>query len=202
MSEYLTNGAALTHTADRIRAKTGETAQIVWDAEKGFGNAVDAISRSEKIQHADIPDYVKDEALAVAEKVKAVRTSDSIVFIAASDAHQQDSSADIVAGNLNAAQAMKALAYILPGIDFCCYLGDYTWGASTTTIAETKQHIAEINADIDEAFQGIPQFRTVGNHDAGAYAVTQNGTTIPDSELFQLIGKYCEGATYGSNVAG
>ena len=43
MSEYLTNGAALTHTADRIRAKTGETAQIVWDAEKGFGNAVDAI---------------------------------------------------------------------------------------------------------------------------------------------------------------
>lgn len=97
---------------------------------------------------------------------------------------------------------MKALAYILPGIDFCCYLGDYTWGASTTTIAETKQHIAEINADIDEAFQGIPQFRTVGNHDAGAYAVTQNGTTIPDSELFQLIGKYCEGATYGSTVAG
>ena len=89
MSEYLTNSAALTHTADRIRAKTGETAQIVWDAEKGFGNAVDAISGSEKIQHADIPDYVKAEALAVAEKVKAVRTSDSIVFIAASDAHQQ-----------------------------------------------------------------------------------------------------------------
>lgn len=202
MSEYLTNGAALTHTADRIRAKTGDTAQIVWDAEKGFGNAVDAIPGSEKIQHADIPDYVKAEALAVAEKVNAIRASDSIVFIAASDAHQQDSSADIVAGNLNAAQAMKALTYILPGIDFCCYLGDYTWGASTTTIAETKQHIAEINADIDEAFQGIPQFRTVGNHDAGAYAVTQNGTTIPDSELFQLIGKYCEGATYGSTVAG
>lgn len=160
------------------------------------------VSAADSIQHADIPDYVKTEALAVAEKVNAVRTSDSIVFIAASDAHQQDSSADIVAGNLNAAQAMKALAYILPGIDFCCYLGDYTLGASTTTIAETKQHIAEINADIDEAFQGIPQFRTVGNHDAGAYAVTQNGTTIPDSELFQLIGKYCEGATYGSTVAG
>ena len=65
---------------------------------------VDAISGSEKIQHADIPDYVKAEALAVAEKVNAVRTSDSIVFIAASDAHQQDSSADIVAGNLNAAR--------------------------------------------------------------------------------------------------
>lgn len=34
---------ALTYTADRIRAKTGSTDQIAWDAEKGFGAAVDAI---------------------------------------------------------------------------------------------------------------------------------------------------------------
>ena len=159
-------------------------------------------SGADAIQHADIPDYVKAEALDVAEKVKAVRTADSIVFIAASDAHQLDSNADIVAGNLHAAQAMKALAYILPNIDFCCCLGDYTWGASTTTIAETKQHIAEISANIDEAFKGIPQFRTVGNHDSGAYAVAQNGATISDADLYQLIGKYCEGATFGSTTAG
>lgn len=35
--------AALTYTADRIRAKTGGTDQIAWDAEKGFGAAVDEI---------------------------------------------------------------------------------------------------------------------------------------------------------------
>lgn len=98
--------------------------------------------------------------------------------------------------------ALKALSYILPGIDFCCYLGDYTWGASTTTIADTKQHIAEISRNIDEAFRGMPQFRTVGNHDAGAYAATQNGATIPDAELYQMIGKYCDGATFGSTTAG
>lgn len=159
-------------------------------------------SGADAIQHADIPDYVKAEALAVAEKVKAVRTADSIVFIAASDAHQLDSNADIVAGNLHAAQAMKALAYILPDIDFCCYLGDYTWGASNTTIAETKQHIAEVSANLDEAFKGIPQFRTVGNHDAGAYAYAQNGATISDADLYQLIGKYCAGATFGANNKG
>ncbi len=34
---------ALTYTADRIRAKTGGTDQIAWDAEKGFGEAVDGI---------------------------------------------------------------------------------------------------------------------------------------------------------------
>ena len=98
--------------------------------------------------------------------------------------------------------ALKALAYMLPGIDFCCYLGDYTWGASTTTIADTKQHIAEISKNIDEAFRGMPQFRTVGNHDAGAYAAAQNGATIPDAELYQMIGKYCDGATFGSTTAG
>lgn len=43
MSEYIADGAALTHTADRIRAKTGGTDPITWDAAKGFGAAVDAI---------------------------------------------------------------------------------------------------------------------------------------------------------------
>ena len=40
MSEYLTNGAALTHTADRIRAKTGSAAKLTWDDAKGFGDAI------------------------------------------------------------------------------------------------------------------------------------------------------------------
>lgn len=36
--------AAMTYTANRIRAKTGGTDQIAWDSAKGFGDAVDAIS--------------------------------------------------------------------------------------------------------------------------------------------------------------
>lgn len=50
MSEYIVTGAGLTHTADRIRAKTGDTAKIVWDAEKGFGNAVDAIPSGNAVE--------------------------------------------------------------------------------------------------------------------------------------------------------
>lgn len=202
MSEYLTNGAALTHTADRIRAKTGETAQIVWDAEKGFGNAVDAISGSEKIQHADIPDYVKAEALAVSEKVKAVLKPDSIVFLAVSDFHHAGEQTDnwqtnINAGNLHACMALKALAYVLPEIDFACMLGDITFGSKTTTEALLKSQIAEINSWLDEAYKGIPQFRTVGNHDTGEYS-----TLVGAEYLFSAIGKYCEGATYGSTEYG
>ena len=35
---------AMSYTANRIRAKTGDTNQIAWDSAKGFGDAVDAIS--------------------------------------------------------------------------------------------------------------------------------------------------------------
>ena len=156
----------------------------------------------ERIKHADIPDYVKKAVIDVADKVKAVQTAESITFIAMSDAHQLNTNANIVAGNLHAGMAAKALAYVIPNMDFCCYLGDYTAGTSMTTIAEGKRHIAEINVDIDEAFKGIPQFRTVGNHDSCAYSQSQNGATIPDSELFGLIGSYCQGAVYGSQTGG
>lgn len=202
MSEYLVTGVGLTHTANRIRAKTGDTAKIVWDADKGFGNAVDAISGSEKIQHADIPDYVKAEALSVAEKVKAVLKSDSIVFLAVSDFHHAGEQTDswqtnINAGNLHACMALKALAYVLPEIDFACMLGDITFGSQATTEALLKSQIAEINGWLDEAYKGIPQFRTVGNHDTGEYS-----TLVGAEYLFSTIGKYCEGATYGSTEYG
>lgn len=199
MAKKLYEEASVQGIANAIRAKNGEaTTYKIGD----MAAAINAIPTKDNIVHADIPDYIKTEALEVAKKVQAVRTADSIVFVAASDAHQLDTSADIVSGNQHAGMALKALAYMLPGIDFCCYLGDYTWGASTTTIAEMKRHITEINKDIDEAFRGMPQFRTVGNHDAGAYAAAQNGTTIPDAELYQMIGKYCDGATFGSTTAG
>lgn len=157
---------------------------------------------NENITHANIPNYIKIAALEVAKKVQAKQTSESITFIAMSDAHQLNNNSNIVNGNLHAGMAAKVLAYVLPSIDFCCYLGDYTAGSSTTTTSEGHTHISEINTDIDEAFKGIPQFRTVGNHDALAYSQIQNGSTISDANLFSLIGAYCSGAIYGSQTAG
>ena len=147
MANKLYEEASVQAIANAIRAKNGSTATYKIGE---MAAAVNSITTGDDIDHADIPDYVKAEALEVAKKVEAVRKPDSIVFVAASDAHQLDTSTDIVTGNKHAGMALKALAYILPGIDFCCYLGDYTWGASTTTIAEMKQHIAEINNDIDD----------------------------------------------------
>lgn len=159
-------------------------------------------SAADLIQHAAIPDYVKT-ALAIVQKVSAVRTSESIVFVAASDARQLDTNDNIVTGNLHAGMAMKAIAYMIPNIDFMCYLGDYTAGSSTTTIAEGRQHIKDINADIDEAFKGIPQFRTLGNHDSLQYSKAQNGVVVlTASELYGFVGAYNTGAAMGSTTEG
>ena len=183
MAKKLYEEASVQAIANAIRAKNGGTAAYKIGE---MAAAVSAIPSKDNIVHADIPDYIKTAALEVAKKVQAVRTSESIVFIAASDAHQLDTSADIVAGNKHAGMAMKALAYILPGIDFACYLGDYTAGSATTTLAEGRQHFAEISADIDEAFSGIPQFRTLGNHDSLQYSKTQNGSVLPAAELSSI----------------
>lgn len=160
------------------------------------------VSAADSIQHADVPAFVKTEALTVAEKVKAVLKSDSIVFLAVSDFHHAGEQVDgwqtnINAGNLHACMALKALAYVLPEIDFACMLGDITFGSKTTTEALLKSQIAEINGWLDEAYKGIPQFRTVGNHDTGEYS-----TLVGAEYLFSAIGKYCEGATYGSTEYG
>ena len=189
----------LTAIANAIRAKDGSTATMTLDQ---MPEKISAITTADNIVHGDIPDYIKAAALEVAKKVRAVQTEESITFIAMSDSHQLDTSSDIVTGNKHAGMAAKALAYIMPNIDFACFLGDYTAGSNTTTIEEGKQHFAEINADIDEAFAGIPQFRTVGNHDSLQYSASQNGTALTSAELFELIGKYNEGATYGSTTEG
>ncbi len=164
--------------------------------------AVRAIKGGDQITHADIPDYVKAEALAVAEKVKTVLKDDSIVFLAISDFHHAGPQVDnwqtnINAGNLHACQALKALAYILPEIDFACMLGDITFGNASTTPELLKSQIAEINGWLDEAYKGIPQFRTVGNHDTGEYS-----TLVGAEFLKNNIWKYNEGAVYGSEEYG
>ena len=191
----------LTAIADAIRAKDGSTATMTLDQ---MPEKIEAITTADNIVHGDIPDYIKAAALEVAKKVRAVQTEESITFIAMSDAHQLDTSSDIVTGNLHAGMAAKALAYIIPNIDFACFLGDYTAGISTTAIDEGKRHFAEINADIDEAFAGIPQFRTVGNHDPLGYSYSQNGDYLDQATLYSLIGKYNDdGITVmGSTIGG
>lgn len=201
MANMLYESDSVQDIADAIRTKNGSTTKYKISEMAG---AIDALSGAgeDYIKHANIPDYIKSAVIEMLNKVRAVQTDESITFLSMSDAHQLDTSSDVVTGNLHAGMAAKILAYALPNIDFCCYLGDYTWGSNTTTLAEGRQHITEITADINEAFDGVPQFRTLGNHDSLRYSEQQNGAVLSASELYTMVGSYCEGAVYGDTVQG
>lgn len=156
----------------------------------------------DSLLQSDIPDYVKTEALAVARKAAAVVNSNTVTFLTMSDSHhagEQNTSlnaTNINNGNLHAAQAAKILSYALT-IDFAAFLGDATYGSSATTLSELKAQIEEVNGWLDEAFRGVSQFRTPGNHDTGEYNV-QPGAAY----LFSQFGAYSNGAVYGSETFG
>lgn len=191
--------ASVQDIAAAIREKTGgaETYKIAQ-----MGDAVRGITTGDQIAHADIPRYVKAEAMAVAEKVKAVLKADSIVFFAIADFHHTGPQVDnwqtnINAGNLHACQALKVLSYSLPQIDFACMLGDVTFGNAKTTTVLMQKQFDQINGWLGEAWKNIPQLRTVGNHDTGEYS-----TLVGAEFLKNNIWKHNEGAVYGSNEYG
>lgn len=199
MSKVLVTDTYLTDIADAIRTKLG-VSDTYTPAE--MGPAIETITGGGGVvQAADMPEYVKDAALEVARKVAAVQTSSTITFIAMSDAHDLLSNTDIRTGLMHAGMAAKAISYMVP-LDFFFHGGDATMGSATTTLADGKAEIAEVNRWIDEAAEGVPNFRTVGNHDALRY--NTGITPLTDAELYQYFGKYnADGTTVmGSTTAG
>jgi hypothetical protein len=164
----------MTAIADAIRAKSGKTGLLTLDA---MADEIGNLSAEEIIQHANIPDYVKEEALRVANAVQAVRKDDSIVFLAMSDNHQYGAQADAVqypdataiksdTGNLHAAMAAKIFAYAL-GFDFMAQLGDATFGNAQTTSELLRAQTNELLSFLRESHKDIPCFHAIGNHDSG-----------------------------------
>ena len=153
--------------------------------------------------HAEIPDYVKSEALSVAQKVitKQSELTNQITFLSMSDTHYAGNQVDSWQeysniSALHASQAAQILAYAL-NLDFMAYLGDFTFGSSSTTETLLQSQIEEISKWLDTNFRGLPQFRTVGNHDTGEYS-----TLLGHEYLYNAIMSKNEGATYGSSTYG
>ena len=154
----------MTAIADAIRAKSGKSDLLTLD---NMASEIQNLSAEEIIQHADIPDYVKAEALRVANLVEAERKSDSIVFLAMSDNHYGDNGQTDI-GDRHGAMAAKILAYALK-VDFMTQLGDISRGHASNDTATVKQQIANYMKYLHESHQGIPCFHAIGNHDTGIY---------------------------------
>lgn len=199
MTNIITNDTWYKNIGNAIRTKNGTTNR--YKPSQMDAAILDIVS--DIFPHIDIPTYVKNEALGVAQNVaaKQAELSNQITFIAMSDTHyagDQEGSwqANSNTSALHAGMAAQILAYAL-NIDFACHLGDVTFGSSDTTEELLKAQIEKISQYLDSNFKGIPQFRTVGNHDTGAY-----GTLVGAEYLYEAIGSKCEGATYGSTTYG
>lgn len=160
----------LTAIANAIRAKDGSTATMTLDQ---MPEKITAITTADIISQADIPAYVKDEALSVAAKVKNVQNANTLTFFVISDPHHCASQSDGWApqtneSNLHAMMGAKILAYAIDA-DFSVFNGDFTFGNRATTADQLKEQVGEIKKWFGEAFRGLPQFFTVGNHDTGEY---------------------------------
>ena len=199
MAKKLYPEEAIQNIAVAIREKNGTSATYKVNEMRA---AILAIA-GELFPHADIPEYVKSEALSVAKKVaaKQAELANQITFVAMSDTHyageQEDSWQEY--SNIStehAGMAAQILSYCLP-IDFACHLGDSTFGSANTTTELLKAQIEKVSRFLDSNFRGIPQFRTVGNHDTGEY-----NTLIGAEYLYEAVGSKCDGATFGSTVYG
>ena len=199
MAKKLYPEEAIQNIAVAIREKNGTSATYKVNEMRA---AILAIA-GELFPHADIPEYVKSEALSVAKKVaaKQAELSNQITFIAMSDTHYAGEQVDNWQEYSNisaqhAGMAAQILSYCLP-IDFACHLGDYTFGSANTTTELLKAQLEKVSRFLDSNFRGIPQFRTVGNHDTGEYS-----SLVGAEYLYQAIGSKCDDATFGSTVYG
>lgn len=156
------------------------------------GLAQSAESLDQRVQTLEediVPDYVRAEAERVAEVVRSHQNAGTFSFLVMSDFHQTEASAQITAGNRHAGQAAALLRRMIH-LDFAAALGDYTWGSSTTTIEGGISEIQQVNEWIAEGFRGIPNFRTIGNHDILTLSWEQNGDYLTNAELWPLVGVY------------
>ena len=144
------------------------------------------------------PDYVVEEAYRVSAVVQKQQSTNSFSFIAISDTHIGDS----YAASIEHAGQAAALIRDCVDIDFATLLGDITYGDSTTTINDGIAEISAVNRYLEDAYEGIPNFRTTGNHDSLAYSFEQNNDFLNNAELFPLIGAYNTGADYGNEDGG
>ena len=199
MAKKLYPEEAIQNIAVAIREKNGTSATYKVHEMRA---AILAIA-GELFPHADIPEYVKSEALSVAKKVaaKQAELSNQITFIAMSDTHYAGEQVDNWQEYSNisaqhAGMAAQILSYCLP-IDFACHLGDFTFGSANTTTELLKAQLEKVSRFLDSNFRGIPQFRTVGNHDTGEYS-----SLVGAEYLYQAIGSKCDDATFGSTVYG
>ena len=143
-----------------------------------------------------IPEYVKNEADRVATNVISHQNENTVTFIVCSDAHHSvvntSMSTQMDESIKHCGQGMRLIRDKVH-IDFAAMLGDVVW-----EYTESKEDVFNayrtFNSYIADAFEGVQNFRTKGNHDCMSIAPPR----LSESQTFANIGIYNSGAVYDS----
>lgn len=156
---------------------------------------------AEQLVASGYPDYVTPEVMDMVQRVRAVRKSGSIVFVALSDSHycaeqsEIGNAAETNASTVQANQAAKVLSYLVQP-DFVAHLGDVSCGHSTTTPDMLKEQIEGFIGYFREAKSDLPVFICIGNHDTGIYyhEAQEDGQvhTLTGDSLYNAFTKHSE----------
>lgn len=156
---------------------------------------------AEQLVASGYPNYVTPEVMDMVQRVRAVRKSGSIVFVALSDSHYCAEQSEIQnavetnASTVQANQAAKVLSYLVQP-DFVAHLGDVSCGHSTTTPDMLKEQIEGFIGYFREAKSDLPVFICIGNHDTGIYYhdAQDNGLvhTLTGDYLYNAFTKHSE----------
>lgn len=156
---------------------------------------------AEQLKASGYPDYVTPEVMDMVQRVRAVRKSGSIVFVALSDSHycaeqsEIGNAAETNASAVQANQAAKVLSYLVQP-DFVAHLGDVSCGAASTTPEMLKAQIEGFISYFREAKSDLPVFICIGNHDTGIYYhdAQDNGLvhTVTGDYLYNAFTKHSE----------
>lgn len=202
------------------KGSTGATGEKGEKGEKGDTGATGATGakgdKGEKGDKGDkgdsfdtVPSDIKEACDALIKKARGVIKGDSIISLTMSDAHyatepSQWSAENTAIVRASAERAGLAAGYIaerLP-LTFAAFLGDYSVGDSETTFDQAKEHFADVSDIIADAFHGVPNFRTVGNHDCLYSSKDSNGGYLPTETQFAYIGAWNRGAVFGDQTLG
>lgn len=189
MADRIIQTETLTAIADAIRTKNGSSDTYT---PAQMAQEIEDLS-SVPFGLGEIPDYVKNEAYSVAQKVRAVQTAHSFTTIVWADPHHTASQvtgwqAQTNISTLHAAMGMAVVAAMCH-IDAGMQAGDYTFGSGETTLALFEEQVKEINKYLDLSWSNIPAFYCVGNHDTGEYYLRDAGGDLYGAEnIYAVIG--------------
>lgn len=165
-------------------AQTGMYLRVA-AVENGKVTAVETVSGVS--QGGTAPDYVRQEALRLAEVVQAHQSADTLSILACSDAHYSavhNYAAQMGESVCHCGQAMAVLRRQLH-LDGAAMLGDMVWDGGETG-AEALEAMRYVNEQLADGFMGLPNFHTRGNHECVYHS--EGGLT--DQQIFANVGAH------------